>query len=200
MIFRALTILRQELLSAIVSQGGTSSEVVLGNIALSADQGNTALNDKLILSLVGIEEETTLRNTSTRIPIGDGFAALNPPLHINMHVLLGAHYTTGTGTTPYENALQRLSQAVTFFQGKSVYTLANSPIPSLINDPELQDLKLTIELQTLGLEQTNQLWGALGGRMIPAALYKVRMVAIQANRRTGTGPTIEEIQSNETIL
>ena len=110
-------------------------------------------------------------------------------------MLLSAHYTTGTGTTPYENALTRLSQAITFFQSKPLFTPHNSPGT---NFSGLE--KLTIEIQTLGLEQTNQLWGALGGRMVPAALYKVRMLIIDAQRISGTGPAIESIQANETKI
>lgn len=199
MIFRALTILRHELQAAILAQGGDAGEVVLGNVASIGDGGSTALDDKLIVSLIGTEEESTLRNTPASRPVSTGFAKVNPPLYINLHILLSANYTTGTGTTPYENALQRLSQAITFFQGKSTFDLANSPVPSLMGDEEVASLKLNIEMQSLGLEQTNQLWGSLGGKMIPSALYKVRMIGIQADRISPTGPAIETIQSNESI-
>ncbi|MFK7972551.1 MAG: DUF4255 domain-containing protein [Bacteroidia bacterium] len=199
MIFRALTLLRQELQVGILSHGGAADEVVLGNVAQAGEAGSTILNDKLIISLLGTEEETTLRNTPPIKATSGGFAKINPPLHINIHLLVSAYYVGGTGTAPYENALRRLSQAITFFQGKSVFDLANSPHATLVNDPELAELKLSMELQTLGLEQTNQLWGSLGGRMVPAALYKVRMIAIQADRPSGTGPAIEAIHLNESI-
>ncbi|MEZ4686146.1 MAG: DUF4255 domain-containing protein [Bacteroidia bacterium] len=195
MIFHALTILRSQLQVYIEQIGGANDEVVLGNVALAGDQGNTALNDKLILSMVGIEEETTMRNSPSLRPSTDGYAMAQPPLHVNVHLLLSAHYSTGTGTTPYENALTRLSQAITFFQSKPLFNAYNSPGA---NFSGLE--KLTIELQTLGLEQTNQLWGALGGRMVPAALYKVRMLIIDAGRISGTGPAIEIIQANETKI
>jgi hypothetical protein len=195
MIFHALTIICSQLQAAILRLGGANNEVVLGNIALAGEQGNTALDDKLILSMVGIEEESTMRNSPNLRPASDGFAKAQPPLHVNVHMLLAAHYTTGTGTTPYENALTRLSQGITFFQSKPVFNAHNTPGENF-NGLE----KLTIELQTLGLEQTNQLWGSLGGRMVPAALYKVRMLIIDAEQISGTGPAIESIQSNENIL
>jgi hypothetical protein len=195
MIFHALTILRSQLQAYIAQLGGTTNEVVLGNIVLAGDQGNTALNDKLILSMVGIDEESTMRNSPNLKPTSDGFAKAQPPLYVNVHVLLSAHYTTGTGTTPYENALTSLSQGITFFQSKPLFDAHNSPGANFAGVE-----KLTIELQTLGLEQTNQLWGALGGRMVPAALYKLRMLIIDLGRIAGTGPAIESIQANENIF
>jgi hypothetical protein len=35
-----------------------------------------------------------------------------------------------------------------------------------------------VELYSLSLEQQNQLWGSLGAKYLPSAIYKVRLVVI----------------------
>src|SRR6267378_1792712 len=63
MIDAALVLLREELLSFIRLKGDTAN-VILDNIALlEATKGDT-LDDSVILSLVNIEEESTLKNQS----------------------------------------------------------------------------------------------------------------------------------------
>ncbi len=61
------------------------------------------------------------------------------------------------------------------------------------------ELKLNIELYTLTFEQINHLWGSLGGKQVPFAMYKVRLVRIQENTRQDA-PLIETIRTVETVI
>ena len=45
-------------------------------------------------------------------------------------------------------------------------------------------------------EQINHLWGSLGGRQIPFAMYKVRLVSITERTVRREVPLIEEIETN----
>ena len=59
----------------------------------------------------------------------------------------------------------------------------------------ISDLKFTLELYTLTFEQINHLWGSLGGRQVPFAMYKLRLVAITDRALLREVPLIEEIET-----
>ena len=99
----------------------------------------------------------------------------------------------------YDTALRRLSQVVTFFQGKNTFTLKNSPVPELIGDATIE-IRLILDLFALTFEQVNYLWASLGGKQMPFVLYKVRLVRIQADRTEAEVPVIEEISADETSV
>jgi hypothetical protein len=65
-----------------------------------------------------------------------------------------------------------------------------------LSDPDIIDLRFTMELYTLTFEQINHLWGSLGGRQIPFAMYKLRLVAITERAIVREVPLIEEVETN----
>jgi len=48
----------------------------------------------------------------------------------------------------------------------------------------------------LTIEQINHLWGSLGGRQLPFAMYKLRLVAITDQAIVREVPPIEEINTS----
>ena len=80
-------------------------------------------------------------------------------------------------------------------QSKNSFSASSSvSVDSLdLNDPNVLDLKFTLELYTLTFEQINHLWGSLGGRQLPFAMYKLRLVEITENAVIREVPLIEEI-------
>ena len=65
-----------------------------------------------------------------------------------------------------------------------------------LGQTDILDLKFTMELYTLTFEQINHLWGSLGGRQIPFAMYKLRLIAITERSIVREVPLIEEIEAN----
>ena len=57
-----------------------------------------------------------------------------------------------------------------------------------------------MELYTLTFEQINHLWGSLGGRQIPFAMYKLRLVAVTDNAVIREVPLIEEIGTSSRVI
>ena len=55
--------------------------------------------------------------------------------------------------------------------------------------------RLTVELQSLGYEQINQIWAFIGGKHLPSAIYKVRMVALQDTAPSGVEQPLTEIRT-----
>jgi hypothetical protein len=194
MIDTALLLLRGELEAFITSQIDAGTEVLLENISLFESNQDIEL-EGVILSLVNIEEESTLKNIRAVRQNGlGGVEYANPPVFLNLYVLICSNFPGN-----YADSLQRLSGVIRFFQTKNAFTITNSPNSSVTitgDEPEdLLQLKLTLELYTLTFEQINHLWGALGGRQLPFVMYKVRLVSIYDRRVVREGAPIEIIEN-----
>jgi hypothetical protein len=191
MIDRALILLKDELTAYLISKGDNAATVVIDNIGLSETLSGTALIDNIVISLVNIEEESTLKNQSPlkRFPIG-GAIYENAPVYLNLYVLITSNYS-GDG---YLLALKRLSLIIQFVQSKNTFSSAAASSGS--TDPDnKQEVRFTMELYTLTFEQINHLWGSLGGRQAPFAMYKLRLVAITEHAIVREVPLIEEVET-----
>jgi Pvc16 N-terminal domain len=150
----------------LVRTGGSLGEVQLG--PLVDDLGKWAFKDRLCAALVNVEEERTLKSHLPEATWVNGtHVVLEPALKLNLHVLFAASFTH------YDQSLHYLSHVLTFFQSHPGFS--QDRYPDL--DPRIQ--KLTAELLSLGYEQLNQLWAFIGGKQLPSAVYKVRLVALQ---------------------
>jgi len=202
MIGNAMILLREEL-SAYMTAQGDPANVIIENIGLfETDKGQT-LDDSIVITLVNIEEESTLKNGNNFSRWPDNIARYeNRPVFLNLYVLFTANFSGGVPpNNGYVQALKRLSLVIEFFQGKNVFTPATSTVPlppelSDLSNPEIASLKLNLELYTLTFEQINHLWGSLGGRQIPFVMFKVRLVSISERSVRREVPLIEEIETN----
>ena len=166
---------------------GAPVQVLWGNIAqLDRQEIATELDNHLVLSLVKIEEERVLRNSRTVAAGKAGeFILRNPPLHLNLFILFTANYRI------YGTALRRLAQVLTFFQGKQKFTLANSP--GSVPQAPIAEFQLVMDLLSLTFEEVNHLWGFLGAKQSPFALYRARLVALSDMPALDGGGVIREI-------
>lgn len=188
MIFEALELLRSELDTYVKPFLGNTSVVQFGSPATTSEPG------KILIGLVNTEEEHALKNGSPyqRNAMG-GFDLVNPPVFLNLYVLVCATYST---SETYTTALKSLGRAVQCFQQKNVFSLANSPNATGLLDPQAVGLRVSVELCSLSFERMNQLWGTLGGKQVPFVLYKVRVVEEQAQEPVGSGSAIMTIEGN----
>jgi hypothetical protein len=199
MIDKAVNLLIAELRAFIASTGGSGAidapdYVIPGNIAMAESQDLTPpIRQRVVASVVNVAEESTFKNAAHFERTGTGARYRNAPTYLNLFVLFSANYDN------YETALRRLSQVVTFFQGKHVFTLKNTPIATFADDDEVADMRLIMELFALTFEQVNYLWASLGGKQVPFLLYKVRLVRVQADRGQDDVPLVEEIVGEEEI-
>ncbi|HYJ64065.1 MAG TPA: DUF4255 domain-containing protein [Parafilimonas sp.] len=196
MIDIALILLRDELTSYInISKNDNSVVVNIDNIGLlEPGGGSSSLSDSIIITLVNIEEESTLKNQSAvRRPFINNATYQNPPVYLNLYVLFTSNYSG----TNYPLALKRLSYIIQFLQSKNSFSVASSISAGSIDlsQSDISDLKFTLELYTLTFEQINHLWGSLGGRQVPFAMYKLRLVAITDRAIIREVPLIEEIET-----
>lgn len=187
---------------------GAPPYVVAGNIGLSSALGGNQnhMNDMIVLSLVNMIEEATLKNVSAYRPSSLLPELENPPVYLNLYFLFTANFIPGTGATStdhtYLNGITRLTHVVEFFQGKTVFSVQNSPTSGLLPDPievspplDLQELSIKMEMVSLTFEQVNYLWGSLGGKQLPFVLYKAHVLPITRRSLTGRGAPIQDIQT-----
>ncbi|MEZ4827100.1 MAG: DUF4255 domain-containing protein [Bacteroidia bacterium] len=193
MISKALTLLVRELNDYIDAADNDSTNrpdvVSLGNIAMAenASNSNNGALEKVVLSLVNLEEEKRLKNTPHFIKEGSQTTYIQPPVNLNLYLLFSCSFDN------YTTALRRLSQVIEFFQGKFVFTLANSPNSGLSGDPQLSEMKLILDIHTLNFEQINDLWGSLGSKQVPFVMYKMRLLMIRRDSAMASSPAIDEI-------
>lgn len=168
---------------------GTADPVVIGNISQVENVDvATALENKVVLTLVNLSEEAALKNltAASRSPSG-AINYQNPPIYLNLYLLFAATYNN------YATALRRLGQVITFFQSKKTFTLSNSP-GAVSNISPTANLRLQVDLLTLNFEEVNNLWGSLGGKQLPFSVYRARLIEMQDRRLQDTGGRIERIE------
>jgi hypothetical protein len=168
---------------------GAPSQAVLGNVAqMDRPEIATDLENHVVLTLVNVEEERALKNGPVTTLAASGEVAYqNRPVHLNLFVLFTANYRN------YATALRRLTQVLTFFQGKQRFTAANSP-GSTLPLSGIVEFSLAMDLLSLTFEQVNHLWGFLGAKQIPFAIYRGRLVVVTDGRLLQTGGRIQEIE------
>ncbi|GAA4272680.1 DUF4255 domain-containing protein [Aquimarina gracilis] len=204
MIGLALKLLRDELSEYVFrnkrpGDSITQDDIILHNIALMESENSSDLSNKLVITLVNTEEESTLKNRSNALKTPNGIKYVEPPVFLNLYILISS--TLGQDLQDaYEFALHRLSLVIQFFQTKKNFTIKNSPFTTISNDTNIlqeikDDLRLNVELYTLTFEQINHLWGSLGGKQVPFAMYKIRLVKIQEDTKV-IAPIIEEIRTD----
>ena len=180
----ALKFLVKELNSYLLSRTGASfGEAEMGRLV--DDTGKWVVKeDHIGVALVNVEEERTLRNQLPETSFVNGsHVVLEPALKLNLHVLFAASFQR------YDHALHYLSHVITFFQAHPSFN--QERYPNL--DARIQ--KLTAELLPMGYEQLNQLWAFIGGKHLPSAVYRVRLVTLQDLEPAAVQPPVTSVKT-----
>jgi uncharacterized protein DUF4255 len=201
MIDIALILLQGELQNFINKVDG-SGTVIVENIGMLETSNSTNLNNSIIISLVNVEEESSLKNQPVvkRPFVNSNATYQNPSVCLNLYVLFTCNFSGA-----YSDALKRLGFIIQFLQSKNSFSVSSSstlPDGSSgstsfdLTKADIASLKFTLELYTLTFEQINHLWGSLGGRQIPFVMYKLRLVSISNRSVLRQVPLIEEIETD----
>ncbi|MFL9833771.1 DUF4255 domain-containing protein [Chryseobacterium terrae] len=178
MINEVLTILKNQL------NDSEGLQDILGDIAVvddisKHDDDTSGLDNKVVITLLNVEEESTLKNRSrynkvliSENPTQYDMKMESPPAYLNLYVMISANRTT------YANALANISKVIEVFQTNSVLEYFDP------NDNSENDFKFRIELHTIPFEQLSYIWGLLGGKVMPSVLYKISVIKIAAKEET----------------
>jgi hypothetical protein len=159
------------------SQGGAS----LGRLV--DDAGKCAIKEQSLgAALANVDEERVLKSHApSAVYVNGRHVRTEPELRLNLTVVFAANFTQ------YDIALRQLSWVLTFFQAHPQFT--RDLFPAL--DPRVE--RFTVELQSLTYEQLNQLWAAIGGKQIPSAVYRLRLVVLQDVEPVSAQPPVTDI-------
>jgi hypothetical protein len=199
MISHALTIVINELDRHLADTYvlGDPTKVELGNLA-EGFGSNGASREKLVLSMVNIREEKTLKNLPNFVRNDLTLSTIyqNPPVFLNVQILITATHSD------YTNALLVLSRAIRFFQFMNVFTQDTvEPLSITKNQPsnaldQLESFKLIFDLYSPTMEEVNHLWGTLGGKQYPFVLYMLRMLDLKFSAVQSESGVITDIISD----
>ena len=162
--------------------GLDESKVVLNNLI----EGNGSIpqinQNKIVISLINIEKETTkpFYNRTQRLENGN-YSEVRPSERYNLDILISSNFDN------YSEALKFLNAIILFFQINS--TLDSN---SSTNIP-LGLSKLEFEIEKITYRDMQSLWTAMGAKYQPSVIYKMRLITIQGDEADGFVPEIKKI-------
>lgn len=163
------------------AQSDNVERVILSNLV---DQdGNPPLDteNKVVLSLISLDEEKNVYDRSGPERAGSAVARTTDPLYLNLHVMFAAthrHYVTG---------LEALSSVIGYIKAKPSFTHQNTPLlPSDVT-------RLNFNLERLAYADLSNIWSFLGANYLPAAIYTIRMVGVGTRKIQSVDPAIETV-------
>jgi hypothetical protein len=178
---KVLTFLANELNTFLLPEPGTGElAVVLSGLAEADGSLPARISNKLAITVTNIERETIAFTPEFAArPQPGGTLRMNPPLNLNLYVLLSV------SATEYLFALRLISGALGFIQSKSVFTPQNSPgFPGGLE-------RFTLEIVNLSVQDLQNLWASTGAKYLPSVCLKIRMLAIQDAWIAGRQPIIQ---------
>ena len=178
----ALSFIKKYLGNELSSRLGSTIDVSVDSIS------KDSASENLIITLINIEEEKIYKNQDHYVKANPGdstISTVNPEIKLNIYVLFSAQ------NNDYTEALKQISNVITVFQGKNVFEKDDF----IANDITGLDT-LIVELYSLSFEQNNSLWQTLGSKMVPAVLYKMKLLSIQDNQILGETGEVKGIGLN----
>ena len=178
MIFEVIQIITEQV-NNYLEEIGLDKSVVPENIAFLESQNDEitdALKNAVALTIINLDEEATLKNFPNHSIENTKTIYKNSVINLNLYLLFSAN------RDKYVNSLKDISKIIEFFQGKKLFTQANTIFnrnSSAMSN--VDNFRFTVELYTPTFEELNYIWGTLGGKQLPSALYKVSMIQIERN-------------------
>ena len=182
MIHHILSAITDDLNSFLMRKNGAQEPVVELSALVNLD-GSIAISgkNKVVCSLVNIRQDRTTYNMTL-----SKSEKKNPPVQLNLFILFSAYYQSDN----YQEGLKALSNILGFFQGKQIFTPQNTSYLSG------NIKKFTLELVDIDLNDIGNFWSALGGRHLPAVLYKCRLISITEDMILEDIPAIKGFNEN----
>jgi len=157
----------------------SSDRIVQGNLLTQGGDVTMEANDKVVMSLVNVEEERLFRTVDHNQLQDDGsYAKIRPEMRLNLYLLFIANLTD------YDEALKALSHIISFFQHRSYFEYADIPALSSMQG------RLIFDLHSLTFEEQNHLWGALGAKYLPSVMYKMRVILLRDEQIEAEMPAV----------
>jgi hypothetical protein len=157
------------------------SKVILNNIIDSSGAIPLQNQNKIVVSLINIEQETLQPFYIRNQKLDNGnYGDLAPPQRFNLDLLVTSNFDD------YAETLKFLNSVIQFFQTNVVLDGSRyGNIPIGLN-------KLEFEIEKLNYNQMHSLWTAMGAKYQPSVVYKTRLLTIQSNDIDGFTSAINQ--------
>lgn len=142
----------------------------------------TQNQNKIVVTLINIKEETAIRNNPSYRIIDNSSVQINPALYVNLFILFSANFSS------YNEGLKFISASIGYFQSNSVFTKDTFAKLNPAIDP------LILELDSTSYQDWSYLWGMLGGKYLPSVIYKLRLLTIQESALVNKTPLISKVK------
>jgi hypothetical protein len=181
--------------------------VEIANIAMLNDGDEFIESNKpILLSIVNIEEDRTIRNQSlyTKTVENDTLVTKfvpNQEKYLVASILFSVYQKNKMNNT-YLEGIDNLQEVILRFQENQLIfvnkeddsDILTSAELSLLNDSNQKKYQqITFEMMSLGYDQLNQMWSYLGSRYMPSVLFKMKFISIQAYEPQNFGKVIKKI-------
>lgn len=164
----------------------TPGRVVQSNLLAQDGKVEKDAKDKVVLSVVNVEEDRIFRSVRpTRRQEDGGFERVQPDVKLYVYLLFVANLGD------YSEALKALSYIVSYFQVNNHVDYVD--VPSV----EGVEGRLIFELYSQTFEQQNHLWGALGAKYRPSIMYRMGLTTIRDTQKHSETPPIREIDISD---
>lgn len=172
MLHSLLPIVGEELNDFLMSRYKTNEDrVIISNLINQDGALNSDGVNKVVCSLVNIEEETTLKSSYGTSSSAGGFVAGAGSIHMNLTVMFSSMFQGKN----YADALKYLSGVIYFFQSKPVFTSSNTP--GLSANIE----KIVFDIVNISYHDMNAIFSMMGAKYMPSVVYKVRMLTFSTD-------------------
>ena len=171
MINEALSYIAQDLDTFLKRKyNSQESRVHLGSIMDIDGSVPEESRNKIIMTLINIEQETTVSTTHYSYKQGNTFHKTRAPLRFNLDLVFSGLFNQ------YNESLKFISDTILFFQAKPFFNAQNSPgLPEEVN-------QLSLEVLKYNLNEMHSLWTSLGVKYIPSVPFKLRLMTFQSEQ------------------
>ncbi|NQY95480.1 MAG: DUF4255 domain-containing protein [Campylobacteraceae bacterium] len=133
-------------------------------------------DNSIALSLINIDEESSMRNpVTTKRVEGNKVYSRSPGISLNLSIIFIANFPND-----YASELNYITKIIEFFQKKDTFTLENTL--SLKKYEKYID-KLVFKLATTSLSEQNHTWNLLGIKYMPSVMFTVGKIKIQEDEK-----------------
>lgn len=176
---------------------GVTVSIELTNVATLND-GDEFLqnNSSMILSLINIEEDKTLKNQSLYKEYPGNGNSIEKYKKPTQNLILSLLFTSyNKNQTKYAEGLDKLEYIIKCLQHNNVfyYDDTNFFEQTEVSENQAKSMnKIILDLVSLKSDQLNQMWSYLGSRYMPSVLYSMRMIRVQTENNLPTDPVINK--------
>ncbi|MEL7001724.1 MAG: DUF4255 domain-containing protein [Bacteroidota bacterium] len=155
-------------------------KVIISNI-INQD-GSVAVegNNKVVITLINVTEESTLRANANNKLINTSFLEFAPPVTVNLTLLFSAFFSSKN----YLEALRFISGVIYFFQSKPLFTNQNTP--NLIGDTD----KIHFDILSMQQQELMNIFSMMGAKYMPSVVYKMKMLTFSQDNIISEIPAV----------